>query len=161
MRGAWHHFIWLQEAGTPRWYSCCCAKEHFFTGKKSAYRYRNKKHGLLYYHLLFTFTCQPAIIAICSIQICIEFSHVTGFCWGCLVHSDYKGLTCLHHAAGEGYTQTIEILLSANPKLLDKTDEDGVWVMIIWKSLTLSINKQYILRWIFWHYRLSSSWIFK
>uniref|UniRef100_A0AAQ6IBL2 Ion transport domain-containing protein n=1 Tax=Anabas testudineus TaxID=64144 RepID=A0AAQ6IBL2_ANATE len=34
-------------------------------------------------------------------------------------------LTCLHHAAAEGYTQTIEILLSANPKLLDKTDEDG------------------------------------
>ncbi|XP_056155818.1 transient receptor potential cation channel subfamily A member 1b [Lampris incognitus] len=44
---------------------------------------------------------------------------------GALFHSDYKGWTCLHHAAAEGYTQTISILLSANIKLLDKTDEDG------------------------------------
>uniref|UniRef100_A0A8C9Z3P5 Transient receptor potential cation channel, subfamily A, member 1b n=1 Tax=Sander lucioperca TaxID=283035 RepID=A0A8C9Z3P5_SANLU len=38
---------------------------------------------------------------------------------------DYKGWTCLHHAASAGYTQTMDILLSANLKLLDKTDEDG------------------------------------
>uniref|UniRef100_A0A8D3EF35 Transient receptor potential cation channel, subfamily A, member 1b n=1 Tax=Scophthalmus maximus TaxID=52904 RepID=A0A8D3EF35_SCOMX len=44
---------------------------------------------------------------------------------GALFHSDYKGWSCLHHAASEGYTQTMDILLSANPKLLDKTDEDG------------------------------------
>ncbi|XP_040921857.1 transient receptor potential cation channel subfamily A member 1b [Toxotes jaculatrix] len=44
---------------------------------------------------------------------------------GALFHCDYKGWTCLHHAASEGYTQTMDILLSANPKLLDKTDEDG------------------------------------
>lgn len=44
----------------------------------------------------------------------------------CFCFSDYKGWTCLHHAAAEGYTQTMDILLSANPKLLDKTDEDGV-----------------------------------
>jgi len=43
-----------------------------------------------------------------------------------LVYSDYKGWSCLHHAASEGYTQTMEILLSTNPKLLDKIDEDGV-----------------------------------
>ncbi len=43
-----------------------------------------------------------------------------------LAYSDYKGWTCLHHAASAGYTKTMEILLSANPKLLDKTDEDGV-----------------------------------
>ncbi|XP_041817411.1 transient receptor potential cation channel subfamily A member 1b [Chelmon rostratus] len=44
---------------------------------------------------------------------------------GALFHSDYKGWTCLHHAASAGYTQTMDILLAANPKLLDKTDEDG------------------------------------
>ncbi|XP_060920300.1 transient receptor potential cation channel subfamily A member 1b [Labrus mixtus] len=44
---------------------------------------------------------------------------------GALFHSDYKGWTCLHHAASAGYTQTMEVLLSANPKLMDKTDEDG------------------------------------
>ncbi|XP_068613571.1 transient receptor potential cation channel subfamily A member 1-like [Brachionichthys hirsutus] len=44
---------------------------------------------------------------------------------GALLHSDYKGWTCVHHAASAGYTQTMERLLSANPKLLDKTDEDG------------------------------------
>lgn len=44
--------------------------------------------------------------------------------------SDYRGWTCLHHAAHEGYTQTMEILLSTNPKLLDKTDEDGVSIKI-------------------------------
>uniref|UniRef100_A0A4W6E3J6 Transient receptor potential cation channel, subfamily A, member 1b n=1 Tax=Lates calcarifer TaxID=8187 RepID=A0A4W6E3J6_LATCA len=44
---------------------------------------------------------------------------------GALFHSDYRGWSCLHHAASEGYTQTMDILLSANPKLLDKTDEDG------------------------------------
>uniref|UniRef100_A0A8C7YS93 Transient receptor potential cation channel, subfamily A, member 1b n=1 Tax=Oryzias sinensis TaxID=183150 RepID=A0A8C7YS93_9TELE len=44
---------------------------------------------------------------------------------GALFHSDYKGWSCLHHAASEGYTQTMAILLSANLKLLDKTDEDG------------------------------------
>ncbi|XP_034428510.1 transient receptor potential cation channel subfamily A member 1b [Hippoglossus hippoglossus] len=44
---------------------------------------------------------------------------------GALVHSDYKGWSCLHHAASEGYTHTMDILLSNNPKLLDKTDHDG------------------------------------
>ncbi|XP_070842326.1 transient receptor potential cation channel subfamily A member 1-like [Chaetodon trifascialis] len=44
---------------------------------------------------------------------------------GALFHSDYKGWTCLHHAASAGYTHTMDILLSANPKLMDKTDEDG------------------------------------
>ncbi|CAB1317482.1 unnamed protein product [Coregonus sp. 'balchen'] len=43
---------------------------------------------------------------------------------GALFHSDYKGWTCLHHAAAEGYTQTMIILLGSNIKLLDKTDED-------------------------------------
>uniref|UniRef100_A0A3B4A594 Ion transport domain-containing protein n=1 Tax=Periophthalmus magnuspinnatus TaxID=409849 RepID=A0A3B4A594_9GOBI len=43
---------------------------------------------------------------------------------GALFH-DYKDWSCLHHAASEGYTQTMEILLSANIKLLDKSDEDG------------------------------------
>eukprot|EP00063_Salmo_salar_P071140 XP_014045975.1 PREDICTED: transient receptor potential cation channel subfamily A member 1-like isoform X3 [Salmo salar] len=43
---------------------------------------------------------------------------------GTLFHSDYKGWTCLHHAAAEGYTQTMIILLASNIKLLDKTDED-------------------------------------
>uniref|UniRef100_A0A8C7WK94 Transient receptor potential cation channel, subfamily A, member 1a n=1 Tax=Oncorhynchus mykiss TaxID=8022 RepID=A0A8C7WK94_ONCMY len=43
---------------------------------------------------------------------------------GALFHSDYKGWTCLHHAAAEGYSQTIIILLASNIKLLDKTDED-------------------------------------
>ena len=42
-----------------------------------------------------------------------------------LVCSDYKGRSCLHHAASEGYTQTMDILLSANIKLLDNEDEDG------------------------------------
>lgn len=44
---------------------------------------------------------------------------------GALFHCDYRSWTCLHHAAYSGYTQTMEILLSTNPKLLDKTDEDG------------------------------------
>ncbi|KAG9347941.1 hypothetical protein JZ751_003958, partial [Albula glossodonta] len=39
--------------------------------------------------------------------------------------NDYKGRSSLHHAAAEGYTQTIKILLAANIKLLDKTDEEG------------------------------------
>lgn len=51
----------------------------------------------------------------------------------CLVCSDYKGWTCLHHAASEGYTQTMDILLSANLKLLNKTDEDGVWITLFQK----------------------------
>ncbi|XP_062377181.1 transient receptor potential cation channel subfamily A member 1b [Sardina pilchardus] len=44
---------------------------------------------------------------------------------GALFQSDYKDMTCLHHAAAEGYTQTMKILLAANIKLLDKADEDG------------------------------------
>lgn len=44
----------------------------------------------------------------------------------CVSGSDYRNWTCLHHAAYSGYTQTMEILLSTNTKLLDKTDEDGV-----------------------------------
>lgn len=43
-----------------------------------------------------------------------------------LMRSDYKGRSCLHHAAAEGYTQTMTILLAANIKLLDNTDEDWV-----------------------------------
>lgn len=41
--------------------------------------------------------------------------------------SDYKGWTCLHYAAVEGYTQTMSTLLTSNSKLLDKTDDEGVW----------------------------------
>lgn len=48
----------------------------------------------------------------------------------CFFHSDYKGWTCLHHTAHAGYTQTMDILLSANPKLLDKTDEEGVQITV-------------------------------
>ncbi|XP_037390095.1 transient receptor potential cation channel subfamily A member 1b [Pygocentrus nattereri] len=44
---------------------------------------------------------------------------------GALFQSDYKGWSCLHYAAAEGYTQTMVILLAANVKLLDNTDEDG------------------------------------
>ncbi|KAL7851688.1 hypothetical protein AOLI_G00220440 [Acnodon oligacanthus] len=44
---------------------------------------------------------------------------------GALFHSDYKGWSCLHHAAAEGFTQTMETLLISNIKLLDKTDGDG------------------------------------
>ncbi|CAB1341219.1 unnamed protein product, partial [Coregonus sp. 'balchen'] len=33
--------------------------------------------------------------------------------------------TCLHHAAAEGYTRTVKIVLATNIKLLDKLDEDG------------------------------------
>ncbi|XP_072524951.1 transient receptor potential cation channel subfamily A member 1a [Salminus brasiliensis] len=44
---------------------------------------------------------------------------------GALFHSDYRGWSCLHHAAAEGYTQTMEILLISNIKLLDKVDGDG------------------------------------
>ncbi|KAK3534710.1 hypothetical protein QTP86_023793 [Hemibagrus guttatus] len=44
---------------------------------------------------------------------------------GALFHSDYKGWSCLHHAAAEGYTQTMDSLLISNIKLLDKTDGDG------------------------------------
>ncbi|KAM9436489.1 transient receptor potential cation channel subfamily A member 1-like [Clarias gariepinus] len=44
---------------------------------------------------------------------------------GALFQSDYKGWSCLHHAAAEGYTQTMTVLLAANNKLLDNTDEDG------------------------------------
>ncbi|MCI4391488.1 hypothetical protein PGIGA_G00135150 [Pangasianodon gigas] len=44
---------------------------------------------------------------------------------GALFQSDYKGWSCLHHAAAEGYTQTMTVLLAANIKLLDNTDEDG------------------------------------
>lgn len=43
--------------------------------------------------------------------------------------SDYTGWTCLHHAAAEGYTKTMNLLLGANLKLLDKPDEDGVRAM--------------------------------
>ncbi|XP_038828939.1 transient receptor potential cation channel subfamily A member 1-like [Salvelinus namaycush] len=44
---------------------------------------------------------------------------------GALFHCDYKGRTCLHHAAAEGYTHTMKIVLATNIKLLDKLDEDG------------------------------------
>nr|XP_055058001.1 transient receptor potential cation channel subfamily A member 1a isoform X2 [Misgurnus anguillicaudatus] len=44
---------------------------------------------------------------------------------GALFHSDYRGWSCLHHAASEGYTQTMDTLLASNIKLLDKTDGDG------------------------------------
>ncbi|XP_052340017.1 transient receptor potential cation channel subfamily A member 1-like isoform X2 [Oncorhynchus keta] len=44
---------------------------------------------------------------------------------GALFHCDYKGRSCLHHAASEGYTQTMKIVLATNIKLLDKLDEDG------------------------------------
>ncbi|KAM9436780.1 transient receptor potential cation channel subfamily A member 1-like isoform 3-T3 [Clarias gariepinus] len=44
---------------------------------------------------------------------------------GALFQSDYKGWSCLHHAAVEGYTQTMAILLAAKITLLDNTDEDG------------------------------------
>ncbi|XP_076866837.1 transient receptor potential cation channel subfamily A member 1b [Brachyhypopomus gauderio] len=44
---------------------------------------------------------------------------------GALFQNDYKGWSCLHHAAAEGYTKTMVILLAANIKLLDSTDEDG------------------------------------
>ncbi|XP_076837477.1 transient receptor potential cation channel subfamily A member 1a isoform X2 [Brachyhypopomus gauderio] len=44
---------------------------------------------------------------------------------GALFHSDYTGWTSLHHAAAEDYTRTMETLLMANIKLLDKTDADG------------------------------------
>lgn len=73
-------------------------------------------------------------------QGCRHFSHSSQnpVGWPCLVYSDYKGWSCLHHAASEGYTQTMDILLSANPKLLDKTDEDGVWIAFVWKSLSSS-----------------------
>lgn len=54
-------------------------------------------------------------------------------------YSDYKGWSCLHHAASEGYTQTMAILLSANLKLLDKTDEDGV------KTAALSVLPQWFI----------------
>uniref|UniRef100_A0A8C1WSR6 Transient receptor potential cation channel, subfamily A, member 1b n=1 Tax=Cyprinus carpio TaxID=7962 RepID=A0A8C1WSR6_CYPCA len=42
-----------------------------------------------------------------------------------VISSDYKGWSCLHHAAAEGYTETMKILLAANVKLLDETNEDG------------------------------------
>lgn len=48
-----------------------------------------------------------------------------------VISSDYKGWSCLHHAAAEGYTQTMKILLAANVKLLDGTNEDGVSSVII------------------------------
>ncbi|XP_062841687.1 transient receptor potential cation channel subfamily A member 1b [Trichomycterus rosablanca] len=44
---------------------------------------------------------------------------------GALFQNDYKGWSCLHHAAAEGFTQTMITLLSANTKLLDCSDEDG------------------------------------
>ncbi|TRY99671.1 hypothetical protein DNTS_027992 [Danionella cerebrum] len=44
---------------------------------------------------------------------------------GALFHSDYRGWSCLHHAASEGFTQTMDILLTSNIKLLNKTDADG------------------------------------
>ncbi|XP_060762606.1 transient receptor potential cation channel subfamily A member 1a [Neoarius graeffei] len=44
---------------------------------------------------------------------------------GALFHSDYKGWSCLHHSAAEGYTQTMDSLLISNIKLLDKADADG------------------------------------
>ncbi|TSN21213.1 Transient receptor potential cation channel subfamily A member 1 [Bagarius yarrelli] len=44
---------------------------------------------------------------------------------GALFHSDYKGWSCLHHAAVEGYTQTMDCLLISNIKLLDKINGDG------------------------------------
>ncbi|XP_048113607.1 transient receptor potential cation channel subfamily A member 1a [Alosa alosa] len=46
-------------------------------------------------------------------------------CRGALCQSDYKGCSCLHHAAAGGYTQTMDSLLGSHIKLLDKTDDDG------------------------------------
>lgn len=43
-----------------------------------------------------------------------------------LFFSDYKGWSCLHHAATGGYTQTMETILGSHIKLLDKTNDDGV-----------------------------------
>lgn len=81
-----------------------------------------------------------AVVAIYRIHTCIQLLYLSPIpvSWACLVYSDYKGWTCLHHAASAGYTQTMDILLSANLKLLDKTDEDGVWITIISKSSTQS-----------------------
>lgn len=49
MSEAWHRSIWLQGRGTPRWYSCCCAKELSFTGKLK-HMCVLRKHAL-YHHL--------------------------------------------------------------------------------------------------------------
>lgn len=43
-----------------------------------------------------------------------------------LFPSDYKGWSCLHHAATGGYTQTMETILGSHIKLLDKINDDGV-----------------------------------
>lgn len=48
----------------------------------------------------------------------------------CVVCSDYKGWSCLHHAAAGGYTQTMVTLLGSHVKLLDKADDDGV--IVVW-----------------------------
>lgn len=149
MSGVWHRFIWLQEGGTPRWYSCCCVKELSFTGKCkhvctdtitctcTNIKSRDTHRSMLYYTILYvmlSYTCK-----ICSA------GHQFSYMWlyksislVSLACSDYKGWTCLHHAASEGYTQTMDILLSANLKLLDKTDEDGVWITVISKMSTTS-----------------------
>lgn len=61
-----------------------------------------------------------------------------------LMYSDYKGWSCLHHAAAEGYTQTMTILLAANIKLLDNTDEDGVKVLKCFPILNQPMRIKYI-----------------
>lgn len=45
---------------------------------------------------------------------------------GALLHRDHNGRNPLHLAAMNGYTQTIELLLSVHSHLLDQTDKDGV-----------------------------------
>lgn len=80
-----------------------------------------------------TNTCtQHTVLALCDAEPCCLMYSTKLYTFVmdvtcCIFYSDYKGWTCLHHAASEGYTQTMDILLAAHIKLLDKADEDGVW----------------------------------
>lgn len=61
--------------------------------------------------------------------------------------SDYRGWSCLHHAASGGYTKTMDTLLTSNIKLLNKSDGDGVVCLIClnafdttWPQLLVCLN---------------------
>lgn len=58
---------------------------------------------------------------------------------GALLHRDHNGRNPLHLAAMNGYTQTIELLLSVHSHLLDQVDKDGVSTNTVSKRMRLPV----------------------
>lgn len=143
MRRAWHHYTWLHVVDMLKWSSCSLEKVLCSTGMwthvlqlphtglplEMPPPHTHYMHSLRFksFH---KYRCTTCVITRGGESMCVR-SEPTIFCSQaemCIfcVCSDYKGWSCLHHAAAEGYTQTMDSLLLSNIKLLDKADADGV-----------------------------------